>query len=92
MSNWRVCVIVQVIGDDLRVVLLTKALNEAMISEPFTIVGAAPAVRGNPYLVYGDAVRAFLGLEVDSGWDECSIVVAKITSGEIGRGFDYGDD
>jgi hypothetical protein len=64
---------------DLQVVIVVRLHGTAMISEIVTLEGAAANRNGNPYLVYGDAVTAFSGLDKF----DTSITVADCRSGDL---------
>jgi len=65
--------------EDLQIVMVARAYNITMASPAVTLKGAADGRRGNPYLVYGDAVEAFTGCDK---FNTC-ITVAECTSGDL---------
>ncbi len=64
-------------GEDLQIVMVTRP--ETMVSRVVTLIGAAASRSGNPYLVYGDAIEDFTGLDKF----DVSITVADCRSGDL---------
>jgi len=48
---------------DLQIVIVAQPEGAARVSQIVTLEGVVDCRRGNPYLVYGDAVADFLGCD-----------------------------
>ncbi len=83
----KVLVITQIAENerDLEIVMVTRAATLGMVRIPatvskiVTIERAASCRRGNPYLVYGDAVAKFVSVDAL----DCDITVAECVSGNL---------
>ena len=64
---------------DLHIVMVARTSGHTMASPVVTLEGAADSCNGNPYLVYGDAIEEFTGLDKF----ETSISVFGCTSGNL---------
>jgi len=65
--------------EDLQIVMVARVDDVTMASPVVTLKGEVASRRGNPYLVYGDAVADFLGrVNCDT-----SITVADCRSGSL---------
>lgn len=64
---------------DLQIVMVARVRGVPRVSAVVTLEGATSSRKGNPYLVYGDAVSEFTGLDdLDT-----SITVADCRSGDL---------
>jgi hypothetical protein len=65
---------------DLQIVMVAQPGGVARASSIVTLKGAEPGRTGNPYLVYGDAVEAWLGCDKF----DTSISIFDCRSGDLG--------